>query len=501
MLSFTARGTSGDFLAEPALINHIEQQSRKEVISMKAKSTFNFTGLAVIMALTLVLSSCGGNGSSASSTATPVFMAGTVQKDNGLTVNGVRFDASSASISADNTARSSDFIDTGMTVKLRGRLNDDGLTGVADRIKVLLEVRGEITSLGADSFTVLGQTILVNGQTLFAHAPGLADLKIHDRVQVHGLRDSAGAILATRVEVLGADALAIDEVRGIVANMTATTFDIGGLTIAFDANTMREPAGAVFGSGDIVEVHLNGTLAVLIEVERFEDIAFIPAEGQEFEVEGFIGGFTDPASAFLVNDQPVVLTNGARIRGGDKTDLGDNVRVEVEGTISGGQLLADKVTFKDTIRIEANADANGGAGILGKAVAVTSSSRLTDLRSGIAGIMTGDGLRIRGFLNKDGTTIAATRVKQLNRPVDPDKILLQGPVSSVDATPGAEKLVIAGITVAISGAREHGMHQGEREVALGEFLGSIVLDRTIVKARGSFSNSELSANKLEIEDD
>jgi hypothetical protein len=495
--------TSGDFLAEPALIQErrTARESRKEVISMKVKSIFNFTGLAVIMAVTLVLASCGGNGSSSSPTATPVFMTGTLQKDSGVTVNGIRFDAGSASISADNAAKSPAFLDNGMTVKLKGRLNDDGLTGVADKIKVLLEVRGEITSVGADSFTVLGQTIFVNGQTLFADIPALSALKLNDRVEVHGLRDSTGAILATRVQLLGADEQAIDEVRGIVANMTATTFDIGGLTIEFDVNTMIEPQGAIFGNGDIVEVHLNGTLAVLIKVERFEDVAFIPEEGQEFEVEGFISGFTDPAAGFLVSGQPVQLASGARIRGGDTTELGDNVRVEAEGVIFGGVLLADTITFKDTIRIEANADTDGAAGVLGKNVAVTSATRLMDMHGAIDGIIPGDGLKIRGFLSKDGTTISATRVKQLDRPVEADKILLQGPVSSVDATPGAEKLVIAGVTVAISGAQEHGMRKGEREVALGDFLGSIVLDRTIVKARGSFGDGVLSANKLELEDD
>jgi hypothetical protein len=315
------------------------------------------------------------------------------------------------------------------------------------------------------------------------------------------MRDAAGNIMATRVELLGPKELAADELRGVVSNMTATTFDIGGLTIAFSADTMIEPAGATFGNGDIVEVHLDGTTAVRIEVEDAEDVAFNPAEGQEFEVEGFISGFTDAAADFLVNDEPVRLANNARIRGGDETDLGNNVRVEVEGILANGVLLADKITFKDTIRIEANADTGGEAGVLGRNVAFSSATRLVDLRSDTDAIIKGDGLKIRGFLSKDGTTISATRVKRLDRPVEPDKILLQGPVSSVDATTGAEKLVIAGVTVAISGVQEHGMRHGEREVALGDFLGSIVLDRTIVKARGSFGDGLLSANKLEIEDE
>jgi hypothetical protein len=478
----------------------LEKLMRKEVICMKAKSIFSITGLIVMVVAAFVLTSCSGNGSSSSSTATPVAMMGTVLTDNGLTVNGTSFDASSATVSSGGVARDPGFLDNGMTVKLKGRMNEDGLTGIADNIKVVLEVRGEISSIGADSLMVLGQMILVNSMTVFADTPGLAALKAGDRVEVHGLRDTSGVIMATRIELLGPEEQELDdEVRGIVSNMSAATFDINDLTVTFNADTIVEPAGATFGDGDIVEVHLNGTMAVRIEVERLADAEFIPEEGQEFEIKGFISGFTDPAGDFLVGDQTVRLASDAEFRGGDITDLGDNVMVEAEGLISGGILLADKIKFKDTIRIEANADTNGSADVLGKTVAVSSATRLKHLPGGLAEILAGDGLKIRGFLSQDRSTVAATRVQKHSHPFDPDKVLLQGPVSAFDATPGAEKLVIAGITVTISGVQADGLENEGRRVVLDEFFASIVPDRTIVRARGLFSDGILAANKLEIE--
>jgi uncharacterized protein DUF5666 len=90
-------------------------------------------------------------------------------------------------------------------------------------------------------------------------------------------------------------------------------------------------------------------------------------------------------------------------------------------------------------------------------------------------------------------------VTRHEHPIDADKILLQGPVSSLDATPGAEKLVIAGITVTVSGVEGGELEIEDHEASPGELLNSIVLNGTIVKARGSFSNGVLVAKQIEIE--
>ena len=100
----------------------------------------------------------------------------------------------------------------------------------------------------------------------------------------------------------------------------------------------------------------------------------------------------------------------ARIDGGVLADLVDGMKVEAEGhTTTGGVLNAEKITIKDNIRIEANATTAGSANVLGKTVTITSGTRLDNLASS-ASITAGDGLRVRGFVNRDGSTITATRV-------------------------------------------------------------------------------------------
>jgi len=78
--------------------------------------------------------------------------------------------------------------------------------------------------------------------------------------------------------------------------------------------------------------------------------------------------------------------------------------------LSGGILYAEKISFKETMKLEGNAGSNGSADLLGLSVAVTSRTEYSDLPLDSNSINSGDGLRVRGFLNLDGSTITATRI-------------------------------------------------------------------------------------------
>jgi DNA-binding transcriptional LysR family regulator len=180
-------------------------------------------------------------------------------------VNGVRFEDTAANIHPDDTGKvflPADLKD-GMTVKVRGEINDDRVTGRALEIEVENEVRGTVNRVGTDTFTVLGQTVFVDGGTVFANVAGIADLVAGtSAVEVHGQRDAAGVIRASRVELLVGPGV-VDEVRGVVAGKDASpgagTFSIGGLsTFTYDAET--DIVGVVaFDNGDLVEIHLEST--------------------------------------------------------------------------------------------------------------------------------------------------------------------------------------------------------------------------------------------------
>jgi hypothetical protein len=468
--------------------------------------------LAIIFAFVSTLIGCGGNGGGTPPPAgTPVVSQGSITALGSITVNGIKFEDTLANITADDTAKTPSFLQTGMTVKVSGRRNDDGITGTADRIEVENEVRGAVAGLSGDTFTVLGQTVVVDGGTVLdggiSFSGGtISGLLDGNEVEVHGQRDATGVIRATRVEKLGADAE--DEVKGLVSNAPGgildlgESFDIGTLSIATNASTAIVPEGSVVADGTLVEVHLAPgapATATRIEVEDAEDAEFEPAEGQEFEVEGFISDFNPSfPNDFFVNGVEVHVTNSTRFEGGVVTDLGNDVKVEAEGHMIGGVLVANKITFKDTVRFEANADGNASAGVLGRTVVATSMTELINLPTGIGAILAGDGLRIRGFLNNDGTTITATRIEKLSNPVTADKIILQGPVSSLNSV--AMTLVIVGITVNASAVPANEIqNDNDQVITIDQFFASLTANRTIVKARGSFSPDTLTADKIEIE--
>ena len=416
---------------------------------------------------------------------------GTMTKGS-VIVNGVQFEDTAANIIADDTPK---VLADGMTVKVKGTINDDGLTGLAEKIEVDNEVRGAITVKGTDTFTVLGQTVLVDGGTFFPVGETFSGLVVGDNVEVHGQRDTAGVIRATRVEKQGTGVQ--DEIRGMVSGKTASSFAIGGLTITFGASTVMVPADAILADGDIVEVHLSGSTATRIELEDGE---FEPGENEEFEVEGFISGFSGVAGTFKVNDQAVQVSSSTRFDGGLKSELANDIKVEAEGKLSGGILMARKIAFKEPVRIEANAALAGSADLLGKTVMVTSKSEFSSNLTGVAAILAGDGVRIRGFVNNDGS-ITATRVEKRSNAVQSDQVIIQGPVSSKDAT--AKTLVILGIPVSIA-ANASSMDDSPDDnnvtfANIDAFLAAVSEGRTVVKAKGTFLSGSLAATELEIE--
>ena len=489
--------------------NHNLKMEGITMFKVKMKSIIGLvlaTALISVMGMTACSSSGGDNGGTpASASAVSI---GTMTKGS-VIVNGVTFVEDNATrITGDDTAKVSADLQSGMTVRVRGRINSDDVSGTAERVEIENEVRGAIEAKAGDTITVHSQTVLVDGGTVFANGSpsnNLAGLAVGDNVEVHGQRDVAGVIRATRVEDLGAGAVD-DEVRGIVGGLSGNlalggSFTIGALSISTNATTSVTPAGSAIVNGTLVEVHLNASgVATRIHLEDGDD-EFDPAEGEEFEVEGFVSGFTSLSSTFKVNNQTVQASSSTRFDGGLKGDLANDVKVEAEGHLSSGILVANKIAFKETVRIESNATTTGSANLLGKTVLVTSKTEFSSNLTGTTGIAQNDGLRIRGFVNNDGS-ITATRVEKQSNPVDADKNILQGPVTSKNST--SKTLVILGITVNASGvmSRISDDSPDDNDVAFANidaFFAAITEGRTIVKAKGTFSGSTISATEIEIE--
>ncbi|MBU0482510.1 MAG: hypothetical protein KKG47_15565 [Proteobacteria bacterium] len=393
-------------------------------------TNMNHLKIVTVFLLSMLLAACGG-GSDAppatgtTATGTSVKASGVMTKGS-VIVNGVSFAVLPATAIRvdDTTGVLEDNLKNGMVVRVRGNRNDDGLTGAADAVETENEVQGRVTSVDTvvnpQTFIVLGQTIYVDAQTVYANLVNLAGLTAGNGtttgsiVEVHGLRDSAGNLRASRVELLGALGANEMELKGVAANLNvngADTITIGNGTLDMVVNfntASREPAGAAINNGDLVEVKGNlvgGVLvATLIQREDLEDAEFEPNEGQEFEVEGFMAGFSGHPGSFTINGRNVQTTAATIFRSGSEEDLGNGTKVEAEGHLSGGVLAARKITFKNKrVEIQATATANTATSVtvMGLNVAI---APFTDN----VGITNGQRYRIKGF--DDGGTIIAERI-------------------------------------------------------------------------------------------
>lgn len=334
--------------------------------------------LLVAFLLTALVPGCGGGGGGGSNVTAgskSVLSSGVMTKGS-VILNGVHFDDSTAAIIGDNVAKTSAFLKTGMVVKLQGVLNSDGVTGVAQQVKAVSEVRGTIQSVNRStspfSFVVIGQTVLLDAQTVLPAGVTSPQDAVNKavpgttRVEVFGLRDGSGAIHATLVQLVTDNTLD-DYVRGTVSNLIAGNSFVlqpGNVNIDITGATINPP-GSSLTNGATVQVHgifaLNvmTLFAMSVDIETIQDPGFHHGKGHnngedrdETEMEGFVAGCTaSPCSdgVFFVDGQAVKIDASTRFEEGSMTDLIDGARVEIEGNrFDGDTLVAAEIEVKSS---------------------------------------------------------------------------------------------------------------------------------------------------------
>ena len=350
-----------------------------------------FRAFALLLTASL-LAACGGGGGTGGTGGTGVVVVSSgVMTKGSVILNGVRFEDTAANIFIDDKPKTAAALQNGMVVKVLGTVNDDGINGTAQRVKALIEVRGQPTSVDPNanpqSLVVLGQTVFVDDQTVYSNLAGFGAITTSTLIEVHGLRDATNRIRATRIEAnqtqMGDDT--VDEIRGVVSGgapgSNPITFNLGSQVVNFVGGpTAITPAGASYQNGSVVEVHCTaqpcGTggsvfQASRIVVESAEDSAFQPSSGQRFEAEGIVSGLTlpiptrllpstpPPALDFKVAGVSVTTSGTTRYVGGIYEDMTNNIKVEAEGTWNGTVLVASKIEFKRSVVRLQGTTANG----------------------------------------------------------------------------------------------------------------------------------------------
>jgi len=324
-------------------------------------------------ALAALLASCGGGTGGTGATNNPgptnAVSIGVMTKGS-VIVNGVHFDDNTATIKIDDTLKTPNELQSGMVVRLRGQINDDGATGSAQVVNVSTEVRGTVQTHNPatvpPTFTVVGQTVFVDDLTVLANfgvspTPTGAVGQLVDAtsaVEVHGLRDTTtGAIHASRVEFL-TPVTGNDELRGTVTALTSSSFTLQNgttnVTVTFSGATSILPNPAALISNAIVEVHgtFDGTTFTATQINVEDDAQFEHQPGEEYEIEGLVSGCgtANPCTLFKVGGVAVQVNTSTQFEGGAATDLVDGIGVEAEGhQFSGSTLIAEKIEFKRSV--------------------------------------------------------------------------------------------------------------------------------------------------------
>jgi Domain of unknown function (DUF5666) len=307
--------------------------------NMQSKSSVATFGALCLLAIGIAGTTIAGiQGSGFVSMST----VGRITEPDSVTVNGVQYASDQARITIDGSPANGSALQVGQVVRVHGRVSPDGTTGIADEVEFVSDVRGEITArdVQAGTFAVLAQTVRIDDETLIAG--GSADLPVGTAVEVSGFANSAGELIASRVDVQqGASTL---QVRGAVAALdtNARTFLIN--TLLVDYENAEVEGNLADGAVVFVQTDSGNGGGVLV-AERVNVLPPAGASGEQGDVEGVITSFASDAE-FEVNGQRVVGDERTDYRVPGNLALGPDVFVQVSGTFEDGVLVAEKVKAK-----------------------------------------------------------------------------------------------------------------------------------------------------------
>ena len=415
---------------------------------------------AIALAITSItgLTACGGGSggsdSTNSSTGTSgnTITSGVVTGFGSIFVDGVEFETDSSSFSlddGDDGPENEDGLAVGMVVTVTGTVNADGITGTAEHIEFDDELEGIVnaSNVGADgtgTMTIMGQTVVISTTTIFeSDVAGISgtDLVVAGNiVEVSGFSSGDGTVYATRLEVkLAAHSGEEIELKGIITNLTDTTFDLGGLTVDFSTAMFDDHIpDSTLSEGLYVEVKsiagfVDGDLiASEIELEDDGDMDLDGDDGDEIELNGIVTAVNSD-TAFEIGGHRIIITKSTEFEHGNAGDISIGISLEVEGELNAaGELLADEIELKlhDDIEMEGNLEEvnnpPGTVTLLGETILITTSTLLLDERDegglvpehffGLDYLSSGDYVEIDAYLEPDSGKLVAIKLERDDDP-------------------------------------------------------------------------------------
>ena len=299
---------------------------------------------------------------------TGIISSGVVTGFGSVVVNGSKFDTSNAAIiiNGEQIGVGDEFVqdnlDIGRVVTVEGTGILDDINAKAVRVIYNDNVRGPVESIREIDATtkevvVLGQTVIVNVITEFKQTE-FDGIAVGDVVAISGYFDDTGFIRATFLEKT-VDITTIFEVTGFVESLDIglKTFMINGLEIDYSsiANNLPQsiPADGLFVEVE-GELAVGGEmLAMIIELADELD----GDDGDEVEIMGFVTEIISENGIikFKIGNQEVHVDSDPEIVlyvDGDPSDIAPGQKLEAEGSLVDGILVADGIEFWQPDQIE-----------------------------------------------------------------------------------------------------------------------------------------------------
>jgi len=496
---------------------------------MNTRLTTNLTAIVFSIVTALTIVACGGGLSNVAGIGGSGFISsGSISGFGSVFVNGVEFETDTSSFDIEGVPGTQDDLAIGMIVRVSGTINDDGISGTATHISFDDELQGPVSAMQnldlgiTKSFTVLGVNVIIDsGTTTFDISDDLpvdtvfsfTDIADGNNVEISGFFDTDGNLMATRVELedIVFNPNSIVEVKGIILNFNAgtNTFNLGTLLVdAASAEINDLPNG--LANSQFVEV--KGTfnaIAGIITATKVEGKDDDFEDTDEFELEGLITDYVNNGN-FKIAGINVDASNASLEP--LSLILEDGLRVEVEGTILNGVLIADEVELRggnakvratvSNVNVSNNTfDVTPVTGQPAIKVTITSSTKFEDDISenelfGLSDLMEMNYVEVHGFDDGNGG-ITATEV-QLK---EPEGILVQGVIQSGNATDS--KVKVFGVEFMIVPQTEFEDSNGD-PLNVTEFFdsenGGVDIGKTVIKVEDNGTGNGV-ADEIEIEID
>ncbi len=452
--------------------------------------------------LSLSLVSCGGGGYASGGSSGTGISSGSITGFGSIFVNGVEFETNSSSFTIDGqSGLSQSDLREGMVVTVQGTIN--GSTGTAASVVAEDIIEGPVDNIiGNNTLIVMGQTVLVDDTTIYDNnVPNFAGIALTNILEISGYVRGDGVIMASYIQKkTTADPY---EIKGFVKNHNSgmNLFEIGNLTVNYaTAITGNMPDPNTYSWNNLlVKVKGNNLTAGTLTATQVEPEGLGLNNADKAELEGFVTSIIN-ATSFVLGNQNVAFSSSTVFEGGVPDDIAVGVKLEVDGPLSSGVINATKISFRDNIRLEADAaSVNIGNneltlnGLPGITIVVDDLTEWKGGYTGIGDITNSDHLRIRGR-ERNGNVVIATEVE--DRGGSDVRVIVQAPVDSF----AAPNITLLGEILDTSTITEANFKDVDDSV-----LGSVnffanLSNGRLVKAGGDLTMGGIILDQIEYED-